>query len=68
MNDVFSSVILSFPFRCTSTIIIGRVGSREERGGRREEGRRQEGEEGREDGGGMRKDEEGLVLLALLKL
>ena len=28
----------------------------------------EEGEEGREDGGGMRKDEEGLVLLALLTL
>ena len=55
-----------FSFVAQVQLLLGE--SRESRGARREEGRRQEGEEGREDGGGMRKDEEGLVLLALLKL
>ncbi len=63
MNDVFRSV---FSFVAQVQLLLGE--SRESRGARREEGRRQEGEEGREDGGGMRKDKEGLVLLALLKL
>ena len=62
----FRSVFFLFSFVAQVQLLLGE--SRESRGARREEGRRQEGEEGREDGGGMRKDEEGLVLLALLKL
>ena len=59
---LFVVLFLFVFFGCTSITIIGResgVWRSEEGGGK---------EEGREDGGGMRKDEEGLVLLALLTL